>query len=152
AMPGPFVPLVVGVHVLMVASSGPPTVDIRSTCATSINSVVSLGGTYSETLDSCLKQQNAALEQIKKNWATYPAAAKDHCIQPSGYMPSYIEWLTCFEMEQQVSVLRKQDAASAQAKAAPRRRGSSRSRMGTEAARCPVVDFQPDGSIASVTN
>src|ERR1041384_1618148 len=70
-MPGPFVPLVVGVQILMVASNGPPTVDIRATCQTSINSVVSLGGTYTETLDACLQQQKAALQQIKNNWATY---------------------------------------------------------------------------------
>lgn len=151
-MPGPFVPLVVGVHILMVASNGPPTVDIRTTCQTSINSVVSLGGTYSETLDACLQQQNAALEQIKKNWATYPAASKNHCVQASGYMPSYIEWLTCFEMELDVAKLRKEDAATAQAQATPRRRGSSGSRNGPEATRCPVVHFQPDGSIAEVIN
>jgi len=139
-MPGPFVPLVLGVQILMVASNGPPTVDIRSTCATSINSVISLGGTYSETMDSCLQQQNGALEQIRKNWATYSAASKDHCIQASGYMPSYIEWLTCFEMELDVARLRKDDAGTAQANATP------------QARQCPIVHFQPDGSIASVIN
>jgi hypothetical protein len=148
-MPGPFVPLVAGMHILMVAANGPPTVDIRATCRTSINSVISLGGTYSETLDSCLQQQNAALDQIKKNWATYPAQSKEHCIQPSGYMPSYIEWLTCFEMELDVRRLRKEDATSAQAKATPQGRGSP---GGTEARPCPIVYFQPDGSIASVIN
>jgi hypothetical protein len=150
-MPGPFVPLVVGMHILTVASNGPPTVDIRSTCRTSINAVVSLGGTYSETLDACLQQQNAALEQIKKNWAIYPATAKAHCIQPSGYMPSYIEWLTCFEMELDVARLRKEDATTAQASATPQRRGAG-SQKGAEARRCPVVQFLPDGSIASVIN
>src|SRR5262245_23138914 len=151
-MPGPFVPLVVGMQVLMVASNGPPTVDIRATCQTSIEAVVNLGGTYSETLAACIQQQNAALEEIKQKWATYPAAAKNHCVQPSGSMPSYIEWLTCFEMELDVARLRKEDSASAQAKAAPRRRGSSRSRIGSEPTRCPVVHFQPDGSIAEVIN
>jgi len=151
-MPGPFAPLVVGMHVLMVASNGPPTVDIRATCQTSVNAIASLtGGTDNQTIDACVEQQNAALEQIKKNWATYPAAAKEHCVQASGYMPSYIEWLTCFEMELDVRKLRKEDAATAQAKATPRRRGSN-SRVGSEPTRCPTVNFQPDGSIASVIN
>jgi hypothetical protein len=151
-MPGPFVPLVAGVHILMVAANGPPTVDIQATCETSINSVVSLGGTYSETLKSCMDQQNNALQQITKNWATYPAAAKAHCVQPGVYMPSYIEWLTCFEMELDVAKLRKEDATTAQANATPQRRGSSGSRTGSEATRCPIVQFLPDGSIASVIN
>ena len=115
-MPGPFAPLVVGVHILMVASNGPPTVDIRATCQISVNAVLTtFGSTFTETLDSCMQQQNAALEQIKKNWATYSAIAKDHCIQPNVYLPSYIEWLTCFEMEVDVKKYRTEEAAAAQA-------------------------------------
>jgi len=152
-MPGPFAPLVVGVHILMVASNGPPTVDIRATCQISVNAVLTtFGRTFTETLDSCVQQQNAALEQIKKNWATYPADAKAHCIQTGVYLPSYIEWLTCFEMEVDVKKFRKEDAAAAQARATPPRRGSSRSRIGSEPKRCPEVQFQTDGSIASVIN
>ena len=152
-MPGPFAPLVVGVHLLMVASNGPPTVDIRATCQISVNAVLTtFGRTFTETLDSCVQQQNAALEQIKKNWATYPADAKAHCVQTGVYLPSYIEWLTCLEMEVDVKKFRKEDAATAQAKANPQRRGSSSSRIGAEPKRCPTVLFQPDGSIASVIN
>jgi len=152
-MPGPFAPLVVGVHILMVASNGPPTVDIRATCQISVNAVLTtFGSTFTETLDSCMQQQNAALEQIKKNWATYSAIAKDHCIQPNVYLPSYIEWLTCFEMEVDVKKYRTEEAAAAQARATPPRRGSSRSRIGSEPKRCPTVNFEADGSIASVIN
>jgi hypothetical protein len=148
-MPGPFVPLVVGVHILMVASSGPPRVDIRATCETSVNAVLNLGGSYSETLDSCVLQQNNAFEQIVKNWAAYPAAAKAHCVQPAVYMPSYIEWLTCFEMELDVAKLRADDAKAARAEATPPGRRSPNSRT---ARPCPIVQFQADGSIISVIN
>src|SRR5436190_14257008 len=102
-MLGPFVPLVVGTHILMVASSGPPKVDIRATCQTSVDEVAKLfRNTSGQTLEACLKQQNESFEQIEKNWATYPASVKAHCVQPGVYMPSYVEWLTCFEMEVEV--------------------------------------------------
>jgi hypothetical protein len=131
----------------MVASSGPPKVDIRATCQTSVNAVLSLfGNSVQESVDGCMRQQNDAFEKIEKNWATYPAAAKGHCVQPGVYMPSYIEWLTCFEMEVDVRKMRADDAKAAQARAAPP------GRRGSAARPCPIVEFQVDGSIASVDN
>jgi hypothetical protein len=124
-MLGPFVPLVVGTHILMVASSGPPKVDIRATCQTSVDEITKVfRDTAGQTIESCLKQQNDAFEQIEKNWATYPAAAKTHCVQPGGYMPSYVEWLTCFEMEIAVGKMHADEAKAAQAKDVPPRRRS----------------------------
>jgi hypothetical protein len=130
-MLGPFVPFVVGTHVLLVASSGPPKVDIRATCQTSVNEVTKLfGDATKETVDACLRQQNDAFEQIGKNWESYPAAARAHCVQPGVYMPSYVEWLTCFEMEMDIRKMRAEEAKAAQGKdkaaqgkeEAPRRR------------------------------
>jgi hypothetical protein len=121
-MLGPFVPLAVGAHILLAASNGPPTIDADATCRASENEVMKLfslspGITY----NSCIRQENEALELIKKNWASYPATAKTHCVQPGVYMPSYVEWLTCFEMERDVGIMRaeeakaKADAAKAEA-------------------------------------
>jgi hypothetical protein len=148
-MPGPFVPLVVAANILLVASDGPPKVDIRTTCQTSVDAVVSLfGSSVQESLDGCMRQQNDAFDKIVKSWASYPAAARTHCVQPNVYMPSYIEWLTCFEMEVDVRKLRTDDAKAAQARAAPQRGRSPASRTRP----CPIVEFQADGSILSVDN
>jgi len=152
-MPGPFVPLVVGAHILMVASSGPPKVDILVTCQTSVNAVVNLfGSSTQESIEGCMRQQNDAFEKIQKNWATYPAASKGHCVQTGVYMPSYIEWLTCFEMEVDVRKMRADDAKAAQARAAPPGRQTPGSRRGSATRPCPIVEFHVDGSIASVDN
>jgi hypothetical protein len=151
-MPGPFIPLVVGAYIL-VAADGPPKVDMQPTCQTSVEAVVSLfGNSTQESLAGCMSQQNDAFQKIKNNWASYPADARAHCVQTNIYMPSYIEWLTCFEMETDVRKMRADDAKAAQARAAPQRRRSPASRTGSETRPCPRVEFLADGSILSVDN
>ena len=97
------------------ASSGSvPTVDIATTCRESQKAIVSIfGPDTQQTLGNCLKQENEAREQIVKNWLDYPAGGRQRCINTTGYMPSYVEWLTCLEMEQQVLELRKRSNPAA---------------------------------------
>src|SRR5262245_20886357 len=164
-MLGPFVQFFVGTQILLVAASGPPTINIEATCQASEKDLLATFGTsVKDVTVQCVKQENDALETIKKNWATYPAAAKTLCVQPGVYSASYVEWLTCLEMDVDVRRIRaenakaEQDVANAkaaenakaaQAKAPPRRRSpNSRSRIETK--QCPVVQFQEDGSVASV--
>jgi len=96
------------------ASSGVPTVDIATTCRESQKAIVSIfGPDTQQTLGNCLKQENEAREQIVKNWLDFPAGGRQRCINTTGYMPSYVEWLTCLEMEQQVLELRKRSNPAA---------------------------------------
>jgi hypothetical protein len=105
----PFIPLVTTMHMLVASSGTPPRIDIAKTCRASTDSIIKLFGKETMiTIDSCLKQENDALEQMKKDWVTYTGADRSHCVQQSGYMPSYVEWLTCFEMEVQLRRIRKE--------------------------------------------
>jgi hypothetical protein len=154
------------------ASSGVPTVDIAITCRTSEKALIAIfGAETQQTFESCMTSENDARAQIVKNWQNFPAVGRQRCVNTTGYMPSYVEWLTCLEMEQQVNELRKGAAtklattegrgASAApattegrgARAAVRpgtpanRRGP---RIGSAANPCPVVQSASDGSITSV--
>jgi hypothetical protein len=110
-MPFPFAPILLGSHLLVAAPSGIPSVDIRKTCQAAASVMTSLmsGTTAEHDLDVCVSSEQAAREQIVKDWATYSSAERTQCVQPSVYLPSYVEWLTCLEMEKSV---RKPDAAS----------------------------------------
>jgi hypothetical protein len=142
-MLAPQFPFVIGTQILLMAASGPPKADVQSTCDASEKELGDIfGGNVRTTIDQCVNQENAAFERIKKDWAKYPADAKQLCVQPEGYSPSYVEWLTCLEMNQQVRQIRAEGAEAAQARAVQR----SRTRKV-----CPSAEFQPDGSIASVT-
>jgi hypothetical protein len=120
-MPFPFAPILVGSHLLVAASAGIPNVDIRKTCqaATTVMTDLMAGSTAERDLEVCLSSEQSAREQLIKDWTTYSSAEKTQCVQPSVYLPSYIEWLTCLEMEKSV---RKPDTNAAGNATLPPRR------------------------------
>ena len=123
-MPGPFLTFVLGTQVLLVAANDLPRINAEATCRASEKELLNLFGDKSmATYDSCMKSENDSLELIKKDWGSFTATDRQHCIQPKSYMPSYVEWLTCLEMERQVRDLRtKEDQANrSQNTRAPRR-------------------------------
>jgi hypothetical protein len=98
---------VAGLYVLVAQASGVPTVDIEKTCRSSEQAIIAIFGTQTAiTYDNCLQQEKDARERMIKNWSQYPAVDRERCAKPKGYMPSYVEWLTCFEMEGDVRKLR----------------------------------------------
>ena len=46
---------------------------------------------------------------LVKDRATYSSADKALCMKTAVYLPSYVEWLTCLEMERDVRKERQQD-------------------------------------------
>jgi hypothetical protein len=90
-----------------------PSVDIATTCRESEKAIMTMFGPGSQqTFDSCMKQENDARAEIVKNWRSYPAGGRQHCVNTTLYMPSYVEWLTCLEMEQSAEALHRNRAAA----------------------------------------
>jgi hypothetical protein len=85
-------------------AGGLPRIDIEKMCRASEGA---LFGDNSANLDICLGDEQAAHEQLVKGWATFLATDKVHCVQPAEYLPSYVEWLTCLEMEMDFRKIRK---------------------------------------------
>jgi hypothetical protein len=87
-----------------------PNADVRNTCQIAASVMVRLmgGTTMEQSLSGCLDSENAARAQIVKDWNTYSAADRTQCLQPNFYLPSYVEWLTCLEMERDVRRLRSE--------------------------------------------
>jgi hypothetical protein len=142
------------------ASSGVPTADIATTCRTSEKALIAIfGAETQQNFESCMNSEKEAREQIVKNWQNFPAGGRQRCMNTTGYMPSYVEWLTCLEMEQQVNEVRKRAATNAlttegRGAGAVVRPGTPANgrgpRIGSAANPCPVVQSAPDGSIISV--
>ena len=94
-------------YVLLAASAAPPGIDIHKTCRESDRAITAIfGNSTAGTFENCMRQEQTDRAQIVKDWASYPAADKTHCVQPKVYMPSYVEWLTCFEMERDIRNMR----------------------------------------------
>ena len=113
--------------------SGLPKLDIEYACHASEKAIAAIIPVESDIFGSCMSDENDARVQLDKDWATYPAADKARCVQTKEYMPGYVEWLTCLEMDRDVRVLRKGQSGAA-----------------STADNCPVVRYLQDGTILSV--
>src|SRR5256886_16427780 len=88
-----------------------PTIDIKKTCQVAASVMVSLmGGTTTEQdINACLDSEQKARDQIIKDRATYSSADKVQCMRTGVYLPSYVEWLTCLEMERDVRKMQQEE-------------------------------------------
>ena len=48
--------------------------------------------------ESCIRDEEAAREQLHQRWVQFPASARGICAQPKEGSLSYVELLTCLEM------------------------------------------------------
>jgi hypothetical protein len=105
----PFAPALIGLQVVL-AADALPHIDIEKTCRQSektLQGFAEVGVIYR----SCFRAETDARTQMQKDWRSYPAADKTRCIQPKNYMPSYVEWLTCLEMQKHLRDLRPKGSA-----------------------------------------
>jgi hypothetical protein len=95
-------PLLVGSHLLAVADSL-PVFDVKKSCqGREIEEV--FAGRNSET---CIQSEEAARDQLKRSWGEFSAKDKVGCVATVtiGGSPSYIELITCLEMDRDLDKL-----------------------------------------------
>lgn len=99
--------LAAGTLPAVAASAGAvPTINARQSCERSAKDVGDIIGPGIITVETCMKQEQAARDQIVKDLANYPVSDRQRCMSTTVYMPSYVEWLTCLEMYSQLRTLR----------------------------------------------
>jgi hypothetical protein len=93
-----------------------PTINIQETCRAAAGVMVSLmgGSTSQNDVEICVETENKARQQLIKDWSTYQASDRAGCIQPNVYLPSYVEWLTCFEMNKSVREGRREGGVTSE--------------------------------------
>ena len=81
-----------------------PTINVQETCRAAAGVMANLlsGSSVVNDVQICVDSENKARDQIIKDWGSYTESDRSGCIQPAGYLPSYVEWLTCFEMNKSV--------------------------------------------------
>jgi hypothetical protein len=86
------------VIVLLIALAGaPPAVDLASICRSA--GTAALPEDKAAAYDSCVRDEQAALDRLRAKWAHYSAAAQTACAGSDGITLSYVELLTCLEMQ-----------------------------------------------------
>src|SRR5262245_64126439 len=110
-----------------------PHINVEETCRAAARAMVSLmgGSTTEQDRKACLDSEQKAREQIIKDQATYSSADKRRCMRTGVYLPSYVEWLTCLEMERDVRKMRQGEPPATDTVTLPRVRPGRQAR-GTE--------------------
>jgi hypothetical protein len=93
---------------LIVAVADPvPRFDVRPSCRES-------------TVPDCVSQEQIARDELVKRWPDFSAQEKSRCAVEASYAgpPSYVEWLTCLQINANARNLSASAAPSANAGAA----------------------------------
>jgi hypothetical protein len=99
-----------------------PHINIEETCRAAARAMVGLmgGSTTEQDVNACLDSEQKAREQIIKDQATYSSTDKGRCMRTKVYLPSYVEWLTCLEMERDVRKTRLGEPPATETMTLPR--------------------------------
>ena len=49
--------------------------------------------------DGCVRDEQAARDKLRQQWGQFSAKARGDCAQPSSVVQSYVELLTCLQMQ-----------------------------------------------------
>ena len=125
--------ILAAVSMAFAKDGGLPKLNTEFACRASEQAVAAILNVEGDLYGSCMTDEKEARQQLETGWAKYPASDKKRCIQTKEYLPGYVEWLTCLEMERDVKAMRK-DRPGPQ----------------STADKCPVVKYLQDGTILSV--
>src|SRR5262249_9556909 len=122
-----------------------PTLDVNPICR-GIASQSSLEVGLQQTgFEQCVKSEQDTREQIKKEWSTFSASDKKHCVvlAKTGGEPSYTELITCMEMARDVRKLHSEERASSAGQRASPAPGDTSSAPDQQVPPAPVGHRQP---------
>ena len=85
-----------------------PTLDVNPVCHGIAMQGELEAGLQQTSFQQCVQSEQTTREQIKKEWSTFSAADKSHCVAlaKTGGESSYTELITCMEMARDVRKLR----------------------------------------------
>jgi hypothetical protein len=92
----PLPAVIIHSHLLIAVADRVPHVDYAQTCRIESQQT----GAPQQDYDACKHDEEAALDQLSKQWSKYSSTDRGNCVQSTtgGYLPSYVELVTCLEM------------------------------------------------------
>jgi hypothetical protein len=105
---------------LIAAADGIPKLDVTASCKGAAES--GYIATTQDRLQSCIDSEHRTRDQLGKDWASFPAAARTFCVSSiAGFEPTYTELATCLEMKRDLANTKPAEADTT-GMAPPRRR------------------------------
>jgi hypothetical protein len=83
---------------LMTLELAVPTTNLDSVCQSA--KVAALPGQdQANAFQSCLQDEKPARDELQQKWGHFSVNARETCAEPPGITFSYVELLTCLEMQ-----------------------------------------------------
>lgn len=86
-----------------------PSLDVEKNCRNRAKASEQMMGdkTVSTNLfTACVRSEKEAQAALSAAWKDIPANYRSMCIKPNDFSPSYVEWISCLEMNMDVKKLR----------------------------------------------
>src|SRR3984885_587463 len=102
--------IIVGAHLAVAVADRPPAVNFEQTCR-----ATETGGLrINDRFETCIADEKLARDQLTQQWASFNPGARARCASMSttGRVSSYVELLTCLEMDQSVRKIPGHDGAT----------------------------------------
>jgi hypothetical protein len=77
-----------------------PAINIEANCKATAATDKAMNLDLPQSVEKCMRDEDAAKQQIAAVWSTYPAPTRDRCEQEAtiGGIGSYVDLLTCMQM------------------------------------------------------
>src|ERR1700746_4218255 len=98
-------------------TGSPPKLDIKATC----QRAQPLSGGEKSAYQSCLEDELQAQKELAMSWSSFKAGAQKDCVEETkiGGAPSYVEILTCLELDKQAREAALENQKSLELPSAP---------------------------------
>jgi hypothetical protein len=122
-----------------------PTLDVNPVCRGIAQQGELEVGLQQTSFQECVKSEQEVREQIKKEWSTFSASDKSHCVAlaKTGGESSYTELITCMEMARDVRKLHADQQKGSDTSVRTRPRGAPGTR-GSSPANGAIIVSLPD--------
>jgi hypothetical protein len=113
--------LAVGTQLLTPVSDRIPKLDVEATCKASVEADKATGLALPQSFDTCMSDENSALQQLRPIWSSYSASIQASCQGEAvaGGNASYVDLLTCLQMYDSTSTTPATTLKGASKKRAP---------------------------------
>jgi hypothetical protein len=111
----------VGTQLLMPVSDTVPKLNVEATCKDSVEADKAMGLALPQSFDKCMSDENSALEQLRPIWSSYSQTIQDSCRgeATAAGNASYVDLLTCLQMNDSTSTMPVTNLRGASKKKAP---------------------------------
>src|SRR5882757_1737052 len=112
-----FPAMLIGGHLMIAVVDKAPDLDFDPVCRSAASESLGSKNEY----QICIKSESVARDELAKKWSEFESADRVRCIRLStmSRIASYIEVLTCLEMERDVKKMRARASAAIDVPVAP---------------------------------